>query len=416
MTAAARRGAAAPGASAPGAGAPREGGFTLVELMVSMLVLTICLAITAEVVIAVTHQSTVGLAQGRATDTSQVALDGMAQFIQGAVTPQQAYQANAATDGYVPDSEPPPTMSDCWGSSFPGVTGRSATPQTQLLGQDLTGTTTVSTSLPAYSGAYGTPGPDLVDPSTLSIVYAHDYNLELCAYPPGHSTPQVYELYMPYSSCKRTTGSAPIGDCTVFVVQFTHPYLGTVDYAQPTASNASVVAQVDNVWCDQGCLDALPCTVGCPSTTTNGSCWSYTTVLPGEVVPPPCAGVTTATETQYTPPLFTYLGGTSAASTANVAATNLDLSCQSPWTSNPAWCDPAYTAAASPVCQASASPPAYVTSTDDAVCLTRFSFGSVEVRMTVLGNAASGHGVASSSAPRVAVSQTISLTNLNSEA
>lgn len=390
------------------AGQAGEAGFTLVELMVAMLVLVICLAITAEVVVAITHQSTVGLAQGQAADTSQVSLDGVAQYIEGAVTPMQAYQAQ----GNAPGTDPPGLTSYCWGGSYPGVS-----PQSQLIGTDTTGTVTVA------SGVYGSTTPTVVDPSSLSVIYAHDYDLELCAYAPGSSTPHVYELYMPYDSCKSTTGSNPVGDCTLYVAEDVGSYSTNADYASHGQHPASmkVVDQVNNVWCDQGCLDALPCNATCPATRTSGSCWSQLAASQalsssGFTVPAPCAGITAADESSYTPPLFTYSGGTSAQSTANVAATNLDLTCSG---GSGSTCTPStFTASGNPVCQATSSPPAYVTSSDDAVCLTRFSFGAIELRMTVLGDTNQANSVTSSTAvtPKVSVSRTISLTNLTSEA
>lgn len=397
------------------AGTATEAGFTLVELMVAMLVMIICLAVSAEVVVAVTHQSSVGLAKGQAAGTSQVALDGIAQYIEGAVTPQQAFEANAATDRYVQGV----TSSYCWGGATPGIA-----PDSQLVGADSTGTVTVP------SGVYGSTTPTVVDPSALSVVYAHDYDLELCAYVPGTTTPAVYEMYMPYHSCTSTTGADPVGDCTLYVVRYQPFYVAGLDYASYSRGNSypndstfsTVVDEVHNIWCDQGCLDALPCMpVYCPPTHTNGSCWSQlaaSQALGTSAYPltGACAGITSANENQYTPPLFTYLGGPTAQSSANVAATNLDLNCVA---ASGSTCVPAtFSPTSNPICQASAAPASYVTSTDDTVCLTHFAFGAVELRMTVLGDAnqASTAAPAPAVTPKMSVNRTVTLTNLINEA
>ena len=392
-----------------------EAGFTVVELMVAMLVMIICLAVSAEVVVAVTHQSSVGLAKGQAAGTSQVAIDGVAQYIEDAVTPLQAFEANAATDGYMQGE----TGSYCWGGATPGVA-----PASQLVGSDATGSVTVP------SGVYGSTTPTVVDPSALSIVYAHDYDLELCAYTPGTTTPAVFEMYMPYHSCTSTTGADPVGDCTLYVVRYQPFYVPSVDYASYSRGSSypnnsifsTVVDEVHNIWCDQGCLDALPCMpTYCPPTHTNGSCWSQLTAnqaLGNSSYPltGACAGVSSANESQDTPPLFTYLGSSGGQSAANMAATNLDLNCVA---ASGSTCVPStFSPTSNPICQASTSPASYVTSTDDTVCLTHFAFGAIELRMTVLGDAnqASTSAPAPAVTPKVSVSRTITLANLINEA
>lgn len=387
-----------------GPGTAHDAGFTLIELMVAMAVLVITLVATTAIVTAVTHDASSSLARGRATDTAQVALDGVTQFLENAVTPAEAYEA---VDGNLQNGWVTGTSGFCWDDANPGPS-----PQSPLLGADPTGTAAAPS--PPYPS-----GTVLVDPDSLSIIYAHDYALELCAYPQGGFPPHVYELVMPYSTCQ-STGPGSLGACTLEVVEYGGPndttYDPATDYDQP--ANGTVVAAVHDVWCDQGCQAALPCSAAqqpaghpCPSPATNGSCWSYLTLIGSETVPSVCSGITAADERSYTPPLFTYLGGTSASSAANVAATNLDLLCASGTTGT---CTPTVTSAggSSPVCQPTTPLPAGVTSSDDAVCLTSTPIDAVEVRLTVLGDALSSGQVPTAQSPKVSISQTVVLPNL----
>jgi prepilin-type N-terminal cleavage/methylation domain-containing protein len=382
-----------------------EAGFTLIELMVAMAVLVVTLAATAAIVTAVSHDSAASLARGRATETSQVALDGITEYLENAVTPAEALQAVDEQVGGV--GWPAGTSGFCWNDANPGPS-----PQSPLLGADPSGTT--SAPSPPYP-----VGTTLVDPDTLSIIYAHDYALELCAYPQGGFPPRVYELVMPFSTCT-SVGPGSVGDCSLEVVVYGTPgnltYSPATDYNQP--ANGTVVGVVRNIWCDQGCQAALPCTPAdqpvsdpCPNPATNGSCWSYLNPAGSTAVPSVCSGISSANEAAYTPPLFTYLGGQSATSAANVGGTNLDLQCASGTTGT---CSPTVTSAhgSAPVCQPTVPLPSGVTSSDDAVCLTSTPIDAVEVRMTVLGTTQSVLTHLSPSTPRVTVTQTVDLPNL----
>lgn len=377
-----------------------EGGFTLVELLVAMAVSIIALTITAEVVNVVTKDSATQLAVGRETVTGQVALDGVAQYLAGAVTPLEAYAE--ADDTSLRTTVPSGTSPQlCWNSTYPG-----SAPDSPLIADNPDGTTYAAPPYP--------PDTPAVPPDALSVIYAHDYSVELCAYPPGSSSPRVFQLTMPFSTCTdpyTVAGASSVGDCTLEVVEYPTDY-GVADYNAP--GNGTVVDQVRNVWCDEGCQQALPGSSGTGS-LTNGSCWSYLVLLSGESAPGPCSGITTGNETSYTPPLFTYAGGTTLASTHNQAATNLDLGCQPAGASA---CDPTVPSSTTttPVCQAATSPPSWVTSTDDALCLTQAHIQSIELRLTLLGDPnQAGSASIRATTPRVSVSQTVSLPNLTSE-
>lgn len=363
------------GAPAARAGRPvAEDGMTLVELMISSAVLLIVLSMTTVIVAMVTHQSSTQLNQGQATETAQISLSGLGQFVQGAVSPLGAYKAQQgnAADGTYPSS----SAGLCWDETYPGPSTSLQSPL--IADQNASGTVMVD---------YGGSTVKAVDPSTLSIIYAHDYDLELCSYPPGSTTPQVYEIYLDPGTCS----DAAYGYCTVYVVRYTPTSSGACSswanlYHDPTGPCASVVDQVPDVWCDAAChVDAVTQATG---QTTYDSCWSY---LPGsQPVPAWCTGVSPSNESSFTPPLFQYYGASGAGGLPiNSAKEPMDLYCTS----------------SGGVCSATSS-------TDDAPNLANAGIQSVEVDLTVLAAPGStpppGHKVS----PGTTVSAYLPLRNL----
>lgn len=360
---------------------------SLVELAVAMAVMLIALSMTVIIVQVVTGQAASQLVRGRATETSQVSLDGVTGYLSGAVSPFQAYDAQG---GNPAGTDPPSSAGLCWDGTDPGPT-----PVSPLLGADPTGTVHVAAGSPYPSTT------DLVDPASLSIIYAHDYDLELCAYPPGNTTPEVFEIYLNTSTCTSAD------TCTVDVVRYGtpgNPYSAAEDYHNPTAANAVVVDQVNHVWCDQACQNGT-------------SCWSYTNQMAHDYqFPPPyCSGVSQVNESPFTPPLFTYIGGVSLQTSANAPATNLDLYCSPAVSAGSSTCDPTVASSTSgPVCDAAdTSPPAGVT-TDDTSCLVNATITSIDVRMTVVGNtqSTSARSPSQAGSTRIAVNQVVRLANL----
>lgn len=348
-----------------------EAGFTLVELMISAVVLLVALSMTTVIVSVVSQQSTSQLNQGRATETAEVALTSIAQYLQGAVSPMAAYnaeQGNAAENNY-------PSTGYCWNETYPG-------PSTSLQSPLI-----VSSSFwTGNSESYNNNTVKEVDPSTLSIIYAHDYDIEFCGYPPGSTTPAVYEIYLNESTCTNST----YGYCTVDVVKYTVTTTGTCSswanlYHQPTGSCASVVGQIPDVWCNAGCQSAVTQGTG---QTTYESCWSY---LPGnQTVPSACTGVSTSNESPFTPPLFQYFGASGdTGESINSAAEPLDLYC----TNHAGACSPS-------------------ASIDDTPNLVDADIQSVEIDLTVLTGAGSSvptHQVS----PGTTVTDYLSLENLS---
>ncbi|MDA8147346.1 MAG: hypothetical protein M0Z93_01025 [Actinomycetota bacterium] len=355
----------------------------------AMVVMVIALGMAASIVVAVTGQTTTQLASGRSTERAQVALSGLAQFVRSAVSPLRAWQAEGNAVGTYPTpAAPSPSTGQawCWNETYPGPS-----PQSPLIGDQ---SSTNSTMAPAPYPS----GDKLVDPSTLSVIYAHDYGLVLCSYPANGTVPavpQVYDIFLDASTCTSST----TGDCTVDVVRLgstSSAYSGATDYpvasstyaalqVPPTAANASIVDQVPHVWCDKACQSGT-------------SCWDY--VATGMPAPAgPCSGVTKATEANYTPPLFAYLGGTTAAAVANNPTVPLDLVC-GPSSGSPAVCSPDVTS---------------TSSTDDTVNLIAAGIQSVSIHLSILdtGTTSSAGAQATASSPaRTTVGQQVVLSNL----
>jgi|GEM_PF-4120191 len=260
--------------SAPGASAvDPEAGFTMTELVVTLLVLLIAMTMTAMIGTVVFKNSSGTLRQGQAAERAQVAVSGLAQFLSGTATPQRVAQATGAT---------PTSSGPCWGTS------QSIVPSGSQVAGNLAAAPNV--------------------PQNLAIIYAHDFNVEFCAYPAtGAPTPHIYQIALDTSTC-----SGSDGYCTVVVKD-----LGTswnaADYpATPTslAAQGTVVDTITDVWCDTACQSGWACS----SYPTDSSKVPYTTA-------PASCGATS------TPPLFQY-AGTSGASGAplNDYCAPIDLS------------------------------------------------------------------------------------------
>lgn len=320
--AAARRWAAARSARS---GAP-EAGTSLVELLVAMLVLGIALGITAVIVVMVSAQSGTQVNQGRAVETAEVSMSGLTQYLQGAVSPEVAYRAQG-------NAGVPTSAADlCWDDTFDGPPAPSL-PQSPLVQTDPTGGASIP---PGYSSQATTP----VDASTLSVIYAHDYDVELCAYPVDVTSPVVYEIYLNHQTC--AAGNAD-GYCTVDVVRYrTTGTVGTTNcavmanwYHDPSSPCARIVDEVRNVWCDAQCRAATAEPTG---QTVHDSCWSYLPAAEASGssagLPADCTSATGSVVTDkaaYTPPLFSYYGTSGATGAAlNNPAAPMDLFCGSP--------------------------------------------------------------------------------------
>jgi len=388
-------------------GAPSaEEGWSLVELLVALAVFLVVLTMTSTIVVVVSHQSAVDLAEARTAQSADTALSGLVAPLAGAVSPEAAWVAL----GHPAGQDPPASADLCWddqenpsrtlpdAASATGVPDPGPQPPSPLLGADPRGT--VAAPAP-YQG-------DVVDPASLAVVYAHDTAVELCSYPPNQTTPVVVELWLDPASCtSRAPAGSPydpavVGNCTLDVVRFS-PYLGPTtatpnDYAPAdplTAPDAELIDQVTHVWCDQACQQGT-------------SCWSYLDPTTGQAQDPPslCPDLSPSSESRFTPPLFTYLAAGNQTAAANDAATPLDLDC-GPVVGSPPACQPAISDTGG-----------QLQSSDDTVNLVDLGIQAVLVRLTLLGNADSNGPLVSAVAgrPAVALRQTVTLANLTGSA
>ena len=205
--------------------ASNDSGMTLIELLVSMMVLALAMAMTLVIVHTVTTQVYGTVAGATATDAAQIANGQLDPYVRDAVTPLVAAAANGSSVANV-----------CWGSSTI---------------QQLGGVPGVSYDSPSTFIASSTMEP-------FGVLVAHDYNMILCAYQPGTSTPHIYQINL--TSCKDQSANGS-GDCTLEVVDcgtsFVPADLPLTSYVNCPGGGGQgqpqVVYSQPNVWCDNTC-------------------------------------------------------------------------------------------------------------------------------------------------------------------
>ncbi len=318
--------------------ASSEAGFTLIEMTVSVFIFSIAISIAFGIVYIMARQSVSQVDQSRATEAAQVAQSGITQYLQGTVAPVTAAQAGltvgvtaAALAALAANSPQMP----CWSNSSPAPS-----PPSPVLVRNPTGLAT------ANIDGQSTP---VTDPMTQAIIYAHDYDIQFCSYTASSSTPHVYEIFIDFSSCQTTGGGAIYGYCNLDVVDDGAFPAGTLfpaaDYNNHSCATCKIVDVVPKVWCDSACQDTATTYGAVP----HASCWDYLpkTSSGAAQTPPPtpsttqalptgspsypsnCAGINSANEAGYTPPLFQYFSSGAGAAVAplNNASDPFDLIC-----------------------------------------------------------------------------------------
>ncbi|MHB8218723.1 MAG: PulJ/GspJ family protein [Acidimicrobiales bacterium] len=277
--------------TAPGTSARRfgdESGFSLTELIVASLILSIILGITLVISTSVFQQATLQAASGQSASTAQSAVDTMSLYLRGAVSP-----ANWATS-----NDDSTTVKGCWNSST--VTDPTST--------GLTAPTPVSYSPPVTSVA-GSPGHTgggalfrgttgkytIPAPANTAIIVAHDFDVVFCGYKPEASataTAHVYRLWIDPSTCKPAPGPAPGGGLTDDICTLVLEDLGTSATcstwtpAGPTEgsiSGGTCTAPVGkrvlahSVWCSVTCQEDIKGTLPAGSVVTTPALFTYYT-------------------------------------------------------------------------------------------------------------------------------------------
>ncbi len=169
-----------------------DAGTSLIELLIAILVLAIVLAMGLMMMTTVSSDTAYSTHQGVSSETAQVALNNIEEYLSSAVTPASAELASGA-------------------SSLP--------------------CTATSSSAPA-------------------ITSADEYSLTFCGYPIGASAPaQTYTATIPSSSCTQSPlPSAPTGGLGGGYCMF--------EIIDDSLATPEPVLEVGNVWCGYVCQQA----------------------------------------------------------------------------------------------------------------------------------------------------------------
>jgi prepilin-type N-terminal cleavage/methylation domain-containing protein len=255
-----------------------EAGFSLIELLVTVIIVGIVLSMTVVIVSTFILQAANTQRVGLASETAQSAMAQIDQYLRGAVSP--ANVQSAAADAGSPTSA-------CWGAQPPGPAGGIVLSQNQA--------------------------------QSLAIISAHDFDLWFCGYKNGDAQPHVWQITMNTGPGMCANSDPQGGYCTLQLIDHgtacvpgAGPALAGSDVATCLGAGntptGNAVLSIPNVWCDQFC-QGTP--AGDPVTETYSSgqsgpqyqsyavaCINQPTSLQ---VPPGCVGAS--------PPLFEYYLG-----------------------------------------------------------------------------------------------------------
>ncbi|MHB1504160.1 MAG: LamG-like jellyroll fold domain-containing protein [Acidimicrobiales bacterium] len=187
----------------------------LVEMLVALLILGIVLTMTTMIVVSVTSETANTVRLGAATESAQVTVANIDQYIRGVVSPADA--AGEAGISLTNSGAP------CWGSSSPAPPG----------------------------------GATITTPQDLAITTGYAFEMVFCGYRIGTDQASLYEITL--TDC---TPGAVAGYCTLEVIDWgPHTNPNTISAYSPTLSSvtppAQVVAQVSNIWCNSSCQQYL---------------------------------------------------------------------------------------------------------------------------------------------------------------
>ena len=248
-----------------------DSGFTLVELMVSMVLFGIMMTMVVITLGFVLQQSTYQSKQTQSAENSETSLWTLRVPLRYAETPYVASLANPAAGGVT-------STSPCWGSSSP-----SFDPAMPAMG------TPINSSAKAAGGAdYGVIGSPMDD----AILVAHDYDVVFCAQAKNTSATSpahTYRLWVNPTTCTDHTATGG-GGCTLELDDYgTNPYntcgwsstsLPSTCSPSPTYTSTSVAT---DVWCNLSCQQDVVGTLG-SGTLTEPAMFKYYTA-PGSTTP-----------------------------------------------------------------------------------------------------------------------------------
>ena len=219
-----------------------DSGFTLIELMVSMVLLLIMFGMILITMTFFMGQATAQTNQTQAAANSETSLWTVKVPLRYAETPYTASLANPAA-GAVSATSP------CWGYSSPSFDP--AMPAVAALG---------NTAKAAGGASYGV----LASPSDDAILVAHDYDVVFCA-PATNSSfttaPNIYRLWVDPSTCTDRTATGG-GNCTLKLDNYgSNPFANcawtagtSLPSTCPTAPQpVSSIPVSTKVWCNLSC-------------------------------------------------------------------------------------------------------------------------------------------------------------------
>jgi prepilin-type N-terminal cleavage/methylation domain-containing protein len=251
-----------------------DSGFTLTELLVSVMVMAILLTMISVTVDLVFKQTTAQTQRVNSGSNAETTLWALKVPLRYAVTP---YTAASSIPGY----GAPTTTSPCWGklppAFYPVMPGLPAYPPGPS---------------PLYAAVTGTTGgsalySSLFSPQDNSLLMAHDFDIVFCApvayssYSTG-SVPKIYRLWINPTTCTDHTVTGG-GSCTLELDNYdVVPSTGAGSCAFPnnpvptsvsTCSNPpplplSRTAVATNVWCNLSCQEDVVGNLGSNSLTT----------------------------------------------------------------------------------------------------------------------------------------------------
>ncbi|HMD46751.1 MAG TPA: LamG-like jellyroll fold domain-containing protein, partial [Acidimicrobiales bacterium] len=308
-----------------------EEGFTLAEMTITVLIVSIVLSMT--VVIVSTFFTSAAQTQrvGNATLLGQDAMVRIDQLLRGAVSPLNAQSSNAASSG-----------SKCWGSTNPGPTGIE-TGDASFVATGWPAAAAAATGGPGENGPPPAPQVSQETIQSLSVIVAHDFDIWFCGYHNSTGNPHVYEITINRSLCQNNDPSG--GYCTLQVIDHGPGCVpgSTVGCGSPYPQ---VVDAINNVWCDQFCQGnnsqthtgtLYPEVYGSISSTA-----TQTNFALACVDQPPAVQASDNNCTNATPPLFEYYLGNNTAgqggqcySSSNCTATPVNAQASTITANNP---------------------------------------------------------------------------------
>ena len=258
--------------------ADAEAGFSLVELLVTVIIVGIVLSMTVVIVSTFIVQAANTQRVGLASETAQSAMAQIDQYLRGAVSPANVQSSAAAATG---------TTDSCWDTTSPAPVGGVPLNQTQS--------------------------------ESLAIISAHDFDVWFCGFKSGDPQPHVWQITMNTGPgmCANTD---PLGGyCTLQLIDHGTDCIpgqgltpgGQLPCTNPTGSptTGEAVLSIPDVWCDQYCqgtgavTETFTTSSGAPTQTYAVACIDQY----GKTAPQ-CVGAT--------PPLFQYYLGTVSVSGA----------------------------------------------------------------------------------------------------